>query len=134
MSNDEFSNPVVTQRADPWVYKHTDGYYYFTASVPEYDRIEIRKSKNIQELSSAVPNVVWTKHDIGPMSANIWAPEIHFVNNKWYIYFAAARTDAKFDHRIYVLENPSPDPMQGTWEEKGQLKTGWESFTGCYHI
>lgn len=27
-------NPLIEQRADPWIYKHTDGYYYFIASVP----------------------------------------------------------------------------------------------------
>ena len=30
---------AVQQRADPWILRHTDGNYYFTASVPEYDRI-----------------------------------------------------------------------------------------------
>lgn len=33
-SADTFTNPIVEQRADPWVYKHSDGFYYFTASVP----------------------------------------------------------------------------------------------------
>ncbi len=37
-----FRHPVILQRADPWVVRHTDGRYYFTASVPEYDRIELR--------------------------------------------------------------------------------------------
>ncbi|HOV27423.1 MAG TPA: dockerin type I domain-containing protein [Pseudobacteroides sp.] len=48
-------NPIVKQRADPWVYKHTDGYYYMTASVPEYDRIELRRATTIQGLSTATP-------------------------------------------------------------------------------
>lgn len=29
-----YENPVIIQRADPYIYKHTDGYYYFVASVP----------------------------------------------------------------------------------------------------
>lgn len=128
-----FRNPIVEQRADPWVYKHTDGYYYFTASVPEYDRIEIRKAATIQGLGSAIPSVVWRKHETGPMSANIWAPELHYADGKWYIYFAAARTaetvGGLFDHRIFVLENSSPNPLEGTWTEKGQLRTNWESFS-----
>ncbi len=33
--NDEW----IAQRADPFVYRHTDGTCYFTASVPAYDRI-----------------------------------------------------------------------------------------------
>jgi GH43 family beta-xylosidase len=122
-------NPIVEQRADPWVYKHTDGYYYFTASVPEYDRIEVRRSKTIQGLGSAEPVVAWTKHEDGIMSANIWAPEIHFIDGKWYIYFAAARKDAIFDHRMYVIENDSQNPLEGNWVEKGQVRTAWESFS-----
>ena len=49
-----YNNPIVLQRADPYVYRHTDGYYYFTASVPAYDCIELRKAKTIAELAEAV--------------------------------------------------------------------------------
>ncbi|OZB90907.1 family 43 glycosylhydrolase [Paenibacillus sp. XY044] len=130
--NETYNNPVVEQRADPWVYKHTDGYYYFTASVPEYDRIEIRRSNTLQGLGDAEPVVAWRKYETGPFSANIWAPEIHFIQGKWYIYFAAARTtetnDGLFDHRMYVLENDSANPLEGTWTEKGKIRTQWESF------
>ena len=72
---------------------------------------------------------IWHKRDYGFMSMHIWAPEIHFIDGKWYIYFAAARTDAPFDHRMYVLENAAENPLEGTWEEKGQIKTEWESFS-----
>ncbi|MEO8611270.1 MAG: family 43 glycosylhydrolase [Chloroflexota bacterium] len=122
------TNPLIPQRADPWMYLHTDGYYYFTASVPAYDRIEVRRAKTIAELASAEPVTVWTKRDSGILSAHIWAPEIHFVGGKWYIYFAGARTDALFDHRIYALENESANPLEGAWIEKGQVVTNWESF------
>lgn len=126
------NTPAIEQRADPWVYRHTDGYYYFTASVPEYDRIEIRRSRTIQGLSGAKPVIAWTKPESGPLSANIWAPEIHFIEGKWYIYFAAARTtetnEGLFDHRMYVLENESANPLDGAWVEKGQIRTRWESF------
>lgn len=127
-----YRNPVVLQRADPWIYKHSDGVYYFTASVPEYDRIEIRRSPDIQGLADAKPRVAWRKRDDGELSSHIWAPEMHFIGGKWYVYFAAARTGANgeglFDHRMYVLECDSEDPMTGEWEEKGQIKTAWESF------
>ncbi|MEH7480930.1 family 43 glycosylhydrolase [Neobacillus drentensis] len=123
------NNPIVEQRADPWVYKHTDGYYYFTASVPEYDRLEVRRAATIQGLGEAEPVVAWRKHEKGPLSANIWAPEIHYIDGKWYIYFAAAREDAIFDHRMYVIENDSENPLEGNWVEKGQIKTDWESFS-----
>ncbi|GIP57608.1 glycoside hydrolase family 43 protein [Paenibacillus woosongensis] len=132
MTNHEFKNPIIEQRADPWVYLHSDGYYYFTASVPEYDRIEVRRARTIQGLGEAEPVVAWRKYETGPLSANIWAPEIHYIQGKWYIYFAAARTtetkDGLFDHRMYVLENSAVNPLEGTWVEKGQVRTRWESF------
>lgn len=103
-ANRTITNPLVEQRADPWVYKHTDGWYYFTASVPEYDRIEVRRSRTLEGLPEAQPVVAWRKYAAGPLSANIWAPEIHYLMGKWYIYFAAAHTtetnEGLFDHRM----------------------------------
>lgn len=123
---------IIEQRADPWIYKHTDGYYYFTASVPEYDRIEVRRSKTIKGIAEAEPVVAWRKHETGPLSALIWAPEIHYINGSWYIYYAAAPSkeivDGLFQHRMFVIENKSANPLEGSWEEKGQIKTDWESF------
>lgn len=124
---------IIEQRADPWVYRHHDGFYYFTASVPEYDRIEVRRAETIRGLAEAEAKVVWRKYDTGLLSANIWAPEIHYMEGKWYIYFAAAHTsetmDGLFDHRMYVLENESANPLEGEWIEKGQIRTQWESFS-----
>ncbi|KUP21555.1 alpha-N-arabinofuranosidase [Paenibacillus sp. DMB5] len=130
--NPEYPNPLVEQRADPWVYKHTDGYYYFTASVPEYDRIEVRRAQTLEGIAAAQPVTIWRKNDSGPLSANIWAPELHYIAGRWYIYFAAAHTsetkEGLFDHRMYVLENDSVNPLEGEWAEKGQVVTAWESF------
>ena len=47
-----YKNPIVIERADPWVYKHTDGYYYFTGSVPGYQEIEVRRAKSLNELEN----------------------------------------------------------------------------------
>lgn len=123
------TNPLVPQRADPWCCKHTDGFYYFTGSVPSYDRIELLKASSLQGLSFAEPKVVWRKHAHGPMSYHIWAPELHFIDGRWYLYFAAGRAEAVWDIRMYVLENESQDPTEGTWTEKGQIQTPWESFS-----
>lgn len=122
-------NPLVKHRADPWCYRHTDGYYYFTATVPEYDRIELRRSRSLADLGTAAGRVIWNKHENGPMSHHIWAPEIHFINGKWYIYFAAGRADAIWAIRMYVLECTGDDPLSDRWQERGQLKTQWESFS-----
>lgn len=128
-SENYFKNPFIEQRADPWILKHTDGYYYFIATVPEFDRIELRRSADIHDLPAACPKVIWKKHSTGIMGSHIWAPELHYIDGKWYIYFAAGSTEAVWDIRIYVLENSSANPLEGEWLEKGQLKTNWESFS-----
>jgi GH43 family beta-xylosidase len=62
------------------------------------------------------------------MSHHIWAPELQRIDGKWYLYFTAGRAEAPFDIRLYVLENAAANPLEGRWLERGQLKTGWESF------
>jgi len=70
----KYNEPWILQRADPYVYRHTDGWYYFTASVPAYDGICLRRAKSLAELPQAEEVEVWHKHEEGPMSIHIWAP------------------------------------------------------------
>lgn len=114
--------PLVEQRADPFVYRHTDGYYYFTASVPRYDVIELRKAKTMAELRSAQTYNVWYRHKSGPMSKHVWAPEIHYLDGKWYLYFAASEVDDIWRLRPYVLECKGQDPLMDEWVELGQMQ------------
>lgn len=124
-----YTNPLILQRADPWIYLHSDGYYYFIATVPEYNRLELRRSRTIEGLKNAEPKVIWHEHESGPMGSHIWAPELHYINGKWYIYFAAGGAEKVWDIRMYVLENDSSNPLKGQWVEKGQLTTKWETFS-----
>ncbi|WP_035481895.1 family 43 glycosylhydrolase [Gallaecimonas xiamenensis] len=124
--------PLIEQRADPFIYKHSDGYYYFTASVPAYDGIELRRARTIAGLKDADTVMVWRKPDEGPYSDLIWAPEIHFNQGAWYIYFAAAPSreikDQLFQHRMYVIRCQDANPVAGHWEFLGQIDTGIDSF------
>jgi GH43 family beta-xylosidase len=124
-----YVNPLVRNRADPHIHRHTDGFYYFTATAPEYDRIVLRRSRTLNGLGSAAESVIWRKHATGAMGAHIWAPEIHRIDGKWYVYFAAAPAESVWDIRIWVLENAHRDPFRGTWVEKGQVRTAWETFS-----
>ena len=125
----EYPNPLVEQRADPYIYKHTDGYYYFTGSYPEYDRIVLRRAQSIKDLSTAEETVIWHKPDTGIMSKHIWAPELHFIDGKWYVHYAAGDTDDVWAIRPYVLECSADNPLQGEWVEKGQVNTDFQSFS-----
>ncbi|MEO6148748.1 MAG: glycoside hydrolase family 43 protein, partial [Mucilaginibacter sp.] len=53
-------------------------------------------------------------------SSNIWAPELHYLDGKWYVYFAGDNGNDG-NHRMHVLENASDDPTKGTWTYKGKI-------------
>jgi GH43 family beta-xylosidase len=114
-----FSNPLLPAGADPWCVYH-NGFYYYTHTTGR--NITVWKTKSISELRSAEKKVVFTPPETGPYSKELWAPEIHFLEDKWYIYFAADSGSNQF-HRLWVLENSSADPMNGKWEMKGKLVT-----------
>ena len=117
----KYNEPWILQRADPYVYRHTDGNYYFTASIPAYDRIVLRRSETLAGLKDAEEVTVWEKHKEGIMSEHIWAPELHYLDGKWYIYFAGGDKDDIWAIRPYVLECADTDPLTGVWTEKGKM-------------
>lgn len=117
-----YNEPFIARRADPYIYRHKDGSYYFTASVPEYDRIILRRSRTLLGLKDENEVTVWRKHEKGVMSIHIWAPELHYIDGKWYIYFAAGDVDDIWAIRPYVLECEDEDPMTGTWKELGMMQ------------
>src|SRR5205814_1907402 len=124
-----WTNPLVEQRADAFVYRHSDGFYYFTATVPNWDYLELRRATTLDGLRTAEPKTIWQRHKSGPMGGFIWAPEIHFIKNKWYIYFAAGDAGNNWKIRMYALENDSPNPLEGEWTEMGKIDVGLDSFT-----
>ncbi|MFM2484046.1 glycoside hydrolase family 43 protein [Celerinatantimonas yamalensis] len=127
-----YINPLINQRADPHLSLGDDGYYYFTASVPEYDRIELRRARHITELSCAETVDIWHAPSSGPYSSLIWAPELHNLFDQWVIYFAAAPNreivDGLFQHRMYALGCHAENPCNGDWKLLGQVDSGIDSF------
>ena len=117
-----FNEPWILQRADPYILRHTDGQYYFTATVPEYDRLVLRRSSTLAGLANAPETEIWHKHESGVQSEHIWAPELHFLDGKWYIYYSASDKDDIWALRPYVLVCEDRDPVTGRWTELGKMK------------
>ncbi|RZK21376.1 MAG: glycosyl hydrolase family 43 [Pedobacter sp.] len=113
-----FKNPLIdASRADPFV-AQKDGNYYFMYT--RGNNLGLRKTSKMSELSQATEKVIWTPPSGTGYSSNLWAPELHYISGKWYIYFAA--NDGGGDsHRMYVLENANQDPTVGTWALKGKI-------------
>lgn len=118
----KFTNPIGNG-ADPWVIRH-NGYYYVCQSNGDINSkgISVRKSDKLSQLGNAV--TVWNSPDTGWNSSQIWAPELHYFNKKWYIYYAAGKAGPPYIHqRSGVLESVTDDP-QGKYIDKGILNTG----------
>lgn len=97
-----YNKPWILQRADPYVIKHKDGFYYFTVSVPAYDCIILRCAKSLWELKDAEEHIIWKKHGLGMMSQHIWAI------------------------RPYVLECEGQNPLTDEWIERGKMQPARE--------
>lgn len=112
-----FTNPLLPSGADPYSF-YKDGYCYYTNTLG--DRIGLWKTKSIAELKTAEYKTIYTPPQGTMYSKQLWAPEIMFIEGKWYAYFAADDGNNN-RHRMYVLENDSPDPMKGEWIFKGKI-------------
>lgn len=121
----------IADRADPYITKGSDGYYYFTASYPMYgandregyDRIILRRSKTIEGLADAEEKVIWDEKDSATAHRFIWAPEIHEINGKWYVYFAASgQANNVWDINCHVIACDGNDPYNDTWSDKGKFQ------------
>ena len=122
-------NPLVEQRADPFITYPVDGMYYLTGSVPEYDRVVVRGATTLDGLATARERTIWRRPSSGQMAGYIWAPELHRIDGRWYVYFAAGDSDDPFRIRTYVLSSPNADPRADGWLPPRRMVTGWESFT-----
>ena len=121
--NKTFVNSIY-EGADPYVYKHTDGYYYFCQS--EGDKgIAIWKSDKLTD--KGVKRLVWKAPADGWNTSEVWAPEIHFLQGRWYIYYAAD-SGRNIDHRTGVLQSKTQD-AQGEYTDMGMIYTGDEIET-----
>jgi GH43 family beta-xylosidase len=112
-----FANPICEQ-ADPWVVLY-QGHYLACFSEANH-AIAIHESDRLTVLGPK--HVVWTAPASGLASREVWAPELHLLDGRWYVYFAASDGQNK-NHRAWVLESSGSDPF-GPYTLHGPLYTG----------
>jgi GH43 family beta-xylosidase len=113
-----FHNPLLARGPDPWALFH-DGTYYYMHTMGS--KLVLWKTKDITDLKNAEKKTIWLPTDPSN-SKHLWAPEIHYFHNKWYVYYAA--DDGNSDnHQIYVLENDAKEPFDGSFNMKGRIST-----------
>ncbi len=111
-----FFNPLLSG-ADPWVLKK-DGFYYYSHTVG--NRVLLWKTTAVSKLGTITSTEIFKAATGLPNAENVWAPEIHFLDNKWYVYYTAG-AGPDDTQRTWVLENSNADPLAGTWVDKGRI-------------
>jgi GH43 family beta-xylosidase len=121
-----FANPLAPG-ADPWVVKQGDTYYY-AQSIS--NGIWISRSNTLTGVITAPPVKVWAPTGSGWNRTNIWAPELHFLDGRWYIYYAAGESGPPYiNQHAGVLESVGADAT-GSYTDRGMLYTGDSLGTG----
>lgn len=124
-----FTNPLLPSGPDPWITRDGDVYYYMHTLG---DRLAIRRTTDIAGLAEAREVTVWRPPAEGPAAHSLWAPELHRIAGKWYIYYTATASGHDDDaHRgVFVLENAGPDPLEGRWIDRGRINTAHPGIDG----
>jgi GH43 family beta-xylosidase len=118
------ANPILPpHHADPWMIFHGGKYYYCQSAIGDR-AIAVREASEIAGVGESEPVIVWTAPSRGMNSRAVWAPELHHINGKWFIYYAADNGRNE-NHRMWVLESETDSPF-GPYLCRGSLDTqGW---------
>lgn len=102
-----FTNPIIADGADPWV-AYREGYYYLTYT--SGSSVLIHRSTRLAG-TNGLPRapIVTAYYPPAPYNRNVWAPELHFLRGKAYIYYAADDGN-NANHRIFAAESESTGP------------------------
>ncbi|KAF1809010.1 alpha-N-arab-like proteininofuranosidase [Eremomyces bilateralis CBS 781.70] len=152
-----FTNPILQKEAaDPWVFLYEDGLYYMILSAN--NGLELLRSPRLTDWNNAESRTIFTPPPGTNYSTDIWAPELHSIDDRWYVIFTAdpnndspiPEVDMLCDyncpavfHRMYVLEGSVSHPWEAEYTFKSQLDT-YDQFaidgtyfqhkSGLYHI
>ena len=119
LPDNHFVNPIG-EGADPWITRDDKNGRYLWCFSEGNRAIAIHTSDRITSLGEK--HIVWRAPESGPYSQEVWAPELHFLDGKWVVYFAAS--DGKNEnHLAYALQSKSDDPL-GEYELHGPFATG----------
>lgn len=104
-------NPIATF-ADPSVYYY-EGWYYYTYSKDYAGKpgLWLTRATNIADLGKTEPMMVWSAAKAGSDMKSLWAPQIYFLDGKWYIYATCSEEGTSEASRRYPF----------VWVGKGEL-------------
>jgi GH43 family beta-xylosidase len=121
------TNVLVSDGEDPWVVSHDDRLYYCTVDRAKR-KVLVATFDDITGMADATPVPVWpSPRSHVPPYEEIWSPELHRLDARWYIYLSLY--DGNHGHeRIHVLEGASDDP-QGEYVYGARLEAATDRWS-----
>ena len=110
------TNPIAPSGADPWVVKKAGVYHYCYSRAGS---VWVNTNQTLQGAAQFEGRNIWTPPAGKPWSRELWPPELHFLQGKWYVYVAADDGN-NANHRIYVLESETDNPL-GKYAFRGKI-------------
>jgi GH43 family beta-xylosidase len=114
---EDFFGPILQEGADPWVVR--EGGQYLLCMTTGAD-VTLFRGPTLTGMGGAKREVVWTAADCGPGWKDVWAPELHRLDGRWYAYFSATPKGDP-ERRLLVIECAQEDPLCGMWRARGRL-------------
>ncbi len=122
-----FTNPIAGY-ADPSIVFH-DGYYYYTYAngYNGGQGLWMAKAANLCDIGKVEPILIWSQKLTGQgkeMTA-LWAPQLYFMDGRWYIYAAAQTskdTASGADRRFPYVWVGQVDEPTGPYEYFGCME------------
>jgi GH43 family beta-xylosidase len=131
---------------DPFVVPH-DGAFLLVQTVRNDRRIVIKRFTDLSRMDRNSQTVIWKPLRGSVRGRQLWAPELHEIGSRWYVYYAASDGQNE-NHRMYVLEADHPlgpyhalgkicDPRHDSWaidltvlQHEGRLYAVWSGWEG----
>lgn len=111
-----YTNPLYDKSlGDPHIIRHEDAFYIFATSVGILKSYDLINWEEVGHVFKETPK--W-----GSPNANVWAPDIVKINNKYVLYYSLS---------VWGDENPGigvavADHPEGPWIDNGKLFTSKE--------
>lgn len=82
----------------------------------------LRAAGTLRGLATATDVVALRWVGKGPAALDWWAPELHRMDVRWWLYWCATTADGDdASRRIFVSGYLSADPLRGEWEAPRRL-------------
>lgn len=104
----DFTSIIDNDGADPWILQ-TESYFYYTKTTG--NNLTLWRAENLSLVATGEKKIIW---EMPEEFESIWAPELHYLDDRWVMYFAANRPSET--HRMFALVNHQTDPYMGDWQ------------------